>query len=140
MPCPCCLTGREPRRHRTDPQRLGLNQHCVHQPRERRPFLTTHSFVLSTGLEPGAHLSCCHDGSEAQKPVRQIGDINSSMQGTPTKVSPCAPWSPDSVSRMSPDLAAHDQGRVLPWTREASLVAGMGTRAPAPSTSVTVVT
>lgn len=140
MPCPLCCT-----------KGAGKAQN---QPTESRAESTLRPRSTGSGghssppaalfcplvLSPGAHLSCCHDGSAAQKPVRQIGDINSSMQSTPGKVSPCAPWFPDSISRMSPDLAANDRGHVLPWNQEGSLVAGRAARAPALSTGVTVVT
>lgn len=51
-------------------------------------------FVLRTGLEPWEHLRCRHNGSGAQGPVRQIGDIISLMQRTPGEVSPLRPTVP----------------------------------------------
>ena len=74
--------------------------HTAHRLQATFHWLTTPCLKLV--LKPWAHLRRRHGGSGAQRPVRETGDIVSSVQRTPGKVVPPVAHGP-----LSPPLGHH---------------------------------
>lgn len=107
----CCVpsaaAGREPRRHRTKPQRQRPDQGSVNPaPRAEAGLCSLTTSFPKLVLSPGPRLRCCTHGSGARRSVRKTGDAVSSVQRTPGKVSSLCPVVPSFISRMSPSCPA----------------------------------